>query len=104
MRRVALLLAAAAAALAFAAPASAAVDRPEARAIARADGRDFVSSRFRGDGTYTLFSCRRDARRWSCDLHATSEAGIYCSWELWIVPVRRGDHAQGRTLVDCQRA
>jgi hypothetical protein len=104
MRRAALLLATAAAALALAAPASAAVSRADARAIARADGRDFAGTYFRADGTYSLLSCRRDSRRWTCDLDATSEAGIYCSWEVWIIPVRGAGHAKGRTGVDCQRA
>jgi hypothetical protein len=104
MRRAALLLATAAAALAFAAPAPAAVTRTDARAIARADGRDFVRTYFRTEGSYSLLGCRRDPGRWTCDLDATSEAGIYCSWRLWIAPVRGGSHAQGRTHVDCQRA
>jgi hypothetical protein len=104
-RHLALLLATGAAALALAAPqpADAAVSRHEARAIARADARDFVSSRFRSTATYNLWDCRRDRRGWTCDLDASSDVGLACAWRLWIVPVRGGGHAQARTDVNCAR-
>jgi hypothetical protein len=102
-RHVALLLVASAAVLAAPAPAGAAVTRHEARAIARADARDFVSSRFRSNASYNLWGCRREARRWTCDLDASSEVGLSCSWTVWIVPVRAGGHAQGRSDVACAR-